>query len=96
MLHAILLHPAQNGVVFFQTMNRLFENIAVELEKTEEMFVEADRLVVVTVEQSFALQPGLVDQAREMNVAAELFVRTARVQSSHGRRLCRVQRLGRA
>src|SRR2546423_1348411 len=84
MLDAILLDPVQNGVVFFQTLHRLFKSIAVELEKAEEMFVEADRLVVVTVEQSFAMQLCLVDQARELNVAAELFVRTARMQSTHG------------
>ena len=64
-------------------MNRLFKGIAVDLEKAEEMFIEANRLVVVTIEQAFAMELRLVDQAREMNVAAEFFVRTARVQSSH-------------
>src|SRR5713226_7068643 len=48
------------------------------------MFVKADRLVVVAIEESLAMQLGLVDQAREMNIAAELLVRTARMQSSHG------------
>src|SRR5712664_1417322 len=68
-------------------MHRLLESVAVELEKAEKMFVEADRFVVVAVEEPFAMQLGLVDQAREMHVAAELFVRTARMQSSHGRKI---------
>ena len=65
-------------------MNCLFEGIALDFEKAQEMLVEADGLVVVAVEQAFAMQLGLVDQTREMNVAAEFFVWTARMQSSHG------------
>src|SRR6266571_2369055 len=85
MFKAVLFDPAQDRVIVFQAMHRLLESVAVELEKAEEMFVEADRLVVVTIEQSFAMKLCLVDQAREVDVAAELFVRTARMQSSHGR-----------
>src|SRR5260370_13904322 len=84
MFYAALFDPTQNGVIVFQTVHRLFESIAVELEKAEEMFVEPDRFVVVTIKQSLAMQLGLVDQTREMNVAAEFFVRTARMQSWHG------------
>ena len=75
-------------------MNCLFEGIALDFEKAQEMLVEADGLVVVAVEQAFAMQLGLVDQTGEMNVAAELFVRTARMQSSHERELRCGQRLG--
>ncbi len=49
------------------------------------MLVESDGLIVVAVEQSFPMQPGFVDQARQMHVAAEFLVRTAWMQSLHGR-----------
>ncbi len=68
-------------------MHRLFERVAVDFQKTEKMFVESDSFIVVAVEQPFAMEPGLVDQARKMDVAAELFVRTARMQSSHDNRI---------
>src|SRR5206468_12461927 len=42
--------------------------------------------IVVTVKQSFAVQPGLIDQTRQMHVTAQLLVRTARMQSLHGDR----------
>src|ERR1700737_1196157 len=84
MFYAALFDPTQNCVVVLQTMNRVFESIAVEFEKAEEMFVEPDRLVIVTIKQSLAMELGLVDQTRKMNVAAEFFVWTARMQSSHG------------
>src|SRR6476661_8852702 len=78
-------------------MNGLFKSIAVDFEEAEEMFIEADRLVVIAVEKSFAMEFRLVDQAREMNVAAEFLVRTARMQSSHGGKKLRCrQRLRRA
>jgi hypothetical protein len=47
------------------------------------MFVEADGFVIVAVKQTFAVKLRLVDQAREMNITPKLFVRTARMQSSH-------------
>src|SRR5437879_10577469 len=75
-------------------MHRLFKSVAIEFEEAEKMFVEADGFIIVTVEEALAMQLGLVDQTGEMNVAAELFVRTARMQSSHGRELRCVQRLG--
>ena len=62
-------------------MDGVFKRVAVDFQKTEQMFVETDGLVVVAVEQTFAMQLRLVDQARQMNVSAELFVRTARMQS---------------
>src|SRR6266404_3077581 len=84
MFYAARFDPVQNCVIVLETMNCLFEGIALDFEKAEEMLVEADGLVVVAVEQAFAMQLGLVDQTREMNVAAEFFVWTARMQSSHG------------
>ncbi len=47
------------------------------------MFVEADRFVIVAVEQTLAMQTRLVDQAREVDVASETLVRTARTQFFH-------------
>src|ERR1700730_3878139 len=84
MLQAVLFDPFQDCVVALQTMHCLLEGIGVEFEETEKMFVESNGLVVVPVEQSFAMQLGLVDQTGEMDVAAEFLVRTARMQSSHG------------
>ena len=46
--------------------------------RSEQMFVEPDGLVVVAVKQTFAMQLRLVDQARQMHVTAEPFVRTPR------------------
>src|SRR5436305_2823731 len=57
------------------------------------MFVETDGFVIVAVEQTFAVEPRLVDQPRQMNVAAEFFVRTARMQSAHDSDLGRVRGL---
>src|SRR2546430_3484084 len=48
-----------------------FEVVAVKLEKSEKMFVEADGFVVISVKQPFAMQTGLVDQTRQMNVRSE-------------------------
>src|SRR6516165_238091 len=83
MLGGIFSNPFQDRVVFLQATDGLLESVTVDLEKAEQMLVEPDGLVVVTVEQTFAVQLGLVDQARQMDVTAELFVRTARMQSSH-------------
>ena len=47
------------------------------------MFVETDGLVVVAVEQTFAMKPCLINQTRQVHVAAKLFVRTAGVQFLH-------------
>ena len=94
MFQAVLFNPSQDRLIVFQTMHRLFKSVAIEFEEAEKMFIEADRFIIVTVEEALAMQLGLVDQTGEMNVAAELFVRTARMQSSHGRELRCRQRLG--
>src|SRR5437870_10049856 len=64
-------------------MDGVLKVVPVDFEKAEKMFVEPDSFVVVTVEQAFAMELRLIDQAPKVNVAAELFVRTARMQSSH-------------
>jgi hypothetical protein len=61
MFYAAPLDPAQDCVIVLQTMNCLFEGFAVDFEKAEEMLVESDCFVVVTVEQAFALELGLVN-----------------------------------
>src|SRR3954468_6886694 len=58
------------------------------------MLVEADRLIIVAVQQAFAMQPGLVDQPREMDIAPELFVRTPRMSLSLQRRRAQVAGTG--
>src|SRR2546430_593694 len=83
MLGRIVVNPIQNRFVRFEPMDRLFKRITIKFKKAEEMFVESNGLVVVTIEQPFAMELRFIDQAREMNVAAEFFVRTARMQSSH-------------
>jgi hypothetical protein len=50
------------------------------------MFVETDGLVVVTVQQAFPMQLGFVDETREVDVAAQLFIRTPRMRLSLQRR----------
>src|SRR6516164_4783876 len=92
MFYAVLFHPLQNRFVLFQTMHGILKHVTVNLKKAKEMFIEPNGLVIVAVEKSLPVQLRLVDQAREMNVAAELFVRTARMQSSHGRKLGGVRR----
>src|SRR5205809_2495794 len=82
----VFLHPLQNCVVFLQPVNNLFKCVAVEFEKREQVFIEPNGFIVVTVKQSFAVQPGLIDQTRQMHVTAQLLVRTARMQSLHGDR----------
>src|SRR5213082_1724633 len=47
------------------------------------MFVEADGFVVISVKQPFAMQTGIVDQTRQMNVATKFLVGTARSQFLH-------------
>src|SRR5436309_7003896 len=80
---SILIEPIEYLSVVVKAVSDFFEVVAVQLEEGEEMFVEANSLVVVAIEQTFAMEPRLIDQARQMNIAAELFVRTARSQLLH-------------
>ncbi len=45
-------------------------------EKSQQMFIESNGFVIVSVEQTFAMQFCFVDQTRQMHVAAEPFVGT--------------------
>src|SRR5437660_11624044 len=83
MFRSILIDPIEYLGVIVKTIGDFFEVVAVELEKGEKMFVEADGFVVIAVKQPFAMQTGLVDQTRQMNIAAELLVGTARSQFLH-------------
>ena len=47
------------------------------------MLVEADGLIIVTVEQTFAVEPGLIDQPRQMHETAEPIIGTAWTQFLH-------------
>src|SRR5204863_7136227 len=80
---SILIDPIEHLGIIVKTIGDFFKVVAVKLEKGEQMFVEADRFVVIAVKQPFAMQTGLVDQTRQMNIAAELLVGTARSQLLH-------------
>src|SRR5439155_1445695 len=80
---SILIDPIEHLGIIVKTIGDFFKVVAVKLEKGEKMFVEADRFVVIAVKQPFAMQTGLVDQTRQMNIAAELLVGTARSQLLH-------------
>src|ERR1044072_5381361 len=79
----ILTDPFPNRFILFQTMNGIFEGVAIDFLETEQMLVEANSFVIVAVEQAFSMELCLVDQARQMDIAAKFFVRTAGMQSSH-------------
>src|SRR5436305_15034371 len=83
MFRSILIDPTEDFGIVVKTIGNFFKVVAVKLEKGEKMFVEADRFVVIAVKQPFAMQTGLVDQPRQMNIAAELLVGTARSQLLH-------------
>src|SRR5881275_2934497 len=83
---SVLSYPIQNSLVVVKLVCDLFECVVVDFQKGEQMLIEANGFIVVTVEQSFPVQPGLVDQTRQMHVTAQFLVRTARMQSVHGDR----------
>ena len=78
MLRAVLLDPLENRADHHRDVGRFFERIRIHFQKGEQMLVEPDRLVIVTIEQPFPMQPRLVDQTRQMDVTAQPFVGTAR------------------
>src|SRR5215831_10153864 len=90
MLLSIFLHPGENCLVVVELVGDFFEFFSVDFEKREQMFVEPDGFVVVTVEQPFAVQSRLVNQTRQVDVTAEFLVRTAWMQSSHEADRCYV------
>ena len=83
MFRSILIDPIEDLGVIVKTIGNFFEFVAVKFEKGEKMFVEANGFVVIAVKQPFAMQTGLVDQTRQMNIATKFLVRTARSQFLH-------------
>jgi hypothetical protein len=83
MFRSIQIDPTEDLGIVVKTIGDFFKVVAVKLEKGEQMFVEADRFVVIAVKQPFAMQTGFVDQTRQVNIAAELLVGTARSQLLH-------------
>src|SRR6266536_2458777 len=83
MLSSVCLHPVSNCVILVQSVDDFFKRVAVNFQKSQQMLVESDSFIVVAVEQAFAMKPGLVDQTRQMHVAAKFLVRTAWMQSLH-------------
>src|SRR5882757_8626396 len=83
MFRSILIDPSEYFGIVVKTIGDFLKLVAVKLEKGEKMLVEADGFVVIAVKQPFAMQTGLIDQTRQMNVAAELLVGTARSQLLH-------------
>ena len=58
MFLSVFLHPIQNCLIVFQLVSCLLERVAVEFEKREQMFIEPNGFVIVTVKQTFAVQPA--------------------------------------
>src|SRR2546430_12741889 len=83
MFRSIFVDPTEYLSVIVKTIGGFFKVVAIKLEKGEKMFVEANGFVVVTIKQPFAMETRLVDQTRQMNIAAELLVGTARSQLLH-------------
>ena len=81
MLCAIFLNPLENSGVVIELVRDFFKRVRIQLEKGEQMFVESDRFVVVTVQQSLSVKPGFVNQPRQMNVTAQSIVWAAGKQS---------------
>src|SRR6267143_6415086 len=95
MMGSVCLHPVSNCVILVQPGDDFFKRVAVNFQKSQQMLVESDSFIVVTVEQAFAMKPGLVDQTRQMHIAAKFLVRTAWMQSLHGEDCCYVAGKGR-
>src|ERR1051326_3242068 len=92
MLRSVAGDPIQYFLIIVEPIGDFFEFVAIQFEEGEQMFVETNGFVVVTVEQSLAVQTSLIDQARQMHISAELLVRTARSQLLHSADLGRGKR----
>src|SRR4051812_13229475 len=80
MLRRIVLDPLEHRCVIVEAIGGFLERIRIQLQESEQMFIEAYSLVVVAVEQALAMQARLVDWPREGDVTAEAVVRTPRQQ----------------
>src|SRR5437868_9336056 len=49
MLGAVFVHPIENGGVVVQLIGYVFERVALDAQKCEQMFVEPNGLVIVSV-----------------------------------------------
>src|SRR4030095_13124135 len=83
MFRAVFVDPLKYLAVVIKAVSNLFKVVAVKFKKGEKMFVEPDGFVVVTIEETLAMQPCLIDQPRQVHVAGKFFVRTAGVQLLH-------------
>jgi len=79
----VFVDPLKYLAVVIKAASDFFKVVAVKFKKGEKMFVETDGFVVVTVEQTLSMQPCLIDQTRQVYVAAKFFVRTAGAQFLH-------------
>jgi hypothetical protein len=75
--------PNLDRDVVIELIGDLLKGIAIEFQKRQQMLIEANGFIVVAVKQSFAMQSGLVDQTRQMHIAAEFLIGTARMQPCH-------------
>src|SRR5438270_3771289 len=82
MFRSILIDPTEDLGIVVKTIGDFFKVVAVKLEKGEKMLVEADRFVAIAVKQPFAMQTGLVNQTRQMNIATEFLVPDCAVAAS--------------
>jgi hypothetical protein len=49
-LNGVFVHPLKNGVIVIEPMGSFFECIRIDLQEGEQMLIETDGLVVVTVQ----------------------------------------------
>ena len=80
MLGAVFFDPLKNRAVVVETIGCFFEVVAVQLEKREQVLIETDGLVIVSVKKPLAMELRLVDQTRQMHVTAQTVVRAPRDQ----------------
>src|ERR1700704_5264101 len=70
----MFVNPFQYRLVVIETDHRFLELIWIQFKEREEMFIEADSLVIVAVEQALLMQARLINQPRQMHISAQFFV----------------------
>ena len=58
---AVLLHPGQDFIIAVQSIRRFFERVAIQFEKGEQMLIEANGLVIVSLEPALPMEARFVD-----------------------------------